>query len=226
MAHRYRPGTRWNQWVTRLPRVTSMRIAGKVTMVSVALVAAAALSACANSEQASTGTPNRNSTPPPLPITTTATSTSAATPTSATGNQPAAGECKADDVKVDGDFGAKPTITIPTTCKPPSTLITKDLKPGTGAEIKNGSVLTANYLLQTWSDKQVVDTSFGKQPFDVEGIGTGQVIKGWDQGLLGMKEGGRRLLIVPPALGYPNGSGPIKAGETLVFVTDAVKVTG
>jgi peptidylprolyl isomerase len=204
-----------------------MRIAGKVTIVGVALVAAAALSACAPSEQDSTGTPNRNSTPPSsLPITT-ATSTSAAKPTSTTSNQPAAGECTADDVKVDGDFGAKPTITIPTTCKQPSTLLTKDLKPGTGAEIKNGSTVAANYLLQTWSDKQIVDNSFDRgEPLTVDGVGTGKVIKGWDQGLLGLKEGGRRLLIVPPALGYPNGSGPIKPGETLVFVTDAVQVTG
>jgi peptidylprolyl isomerase len=202
-----------------------MRIAGKVTMVTVALVAAAALSACANSEQDSTGTPNRNSTPPPLPITTTATST--AKPTSTTGNQPVAGECTADDVTVAGDFGAKPTITIPATCKPPSGLLTKDLKAGTGPEVKNGSVVETNYLLQTWSDKKIVDNSFDRgQTLPVEGVGTGQVIKGWDQGLLGLKEGGRRLLIVPPSLGYPNGSGPIKAGETLVFVTDAVKVTG
>jgi peptidylprolyl isomerase len=172
-----------------------MRIAGKVTMVTVALVAAAALSACGNSEQNSGATPQN--------------------------------DCTADDIKVDGDFGAKPTITIPATCKQPSGLLTKDLKTGAGPEVKNGSVVETNYLLQTWSDKQIVDNSFDRsETLAVEGVGTGQVIKGWDQGLLGLKEGGRRLMIIPPALGYPNGSGPIKAGETLVFVTDAVKVTG
>jgi peptidylprolyl isomerase len=201
-----------------------MRIAGKVTMVTVALAAAAALSACANSEQASTRPAGeRTSTPPPLSVTTT---TSSSTPATSGGSAPSTGECKADDIKVTGDFGAKPTITIPTTCQPPKTLLTLDLKPGTGPEIKNGSVLEANYLLQTWSDKKIVDNSFDRgQTLAVEGVGTGRVIKGWDQGLLGMKQGGRRILIVPPDLGYPNGSGPIKPGETLVFVTDAVKVT-
>jgi peptidylprolyl isomerase len=188
-------------------------------MVTVALVASATLSACANSEQDSTRTASGSSTPPPI---TTSESTSATT-TGAV--QPAGNECKADDLKVGGDFGAKPTITFPDGCQPPTTLVVKDLKVGTGPEVKTGSALSANYLLQTWSDRKEVDTSFGTKPFDVEGVGTGKVIKGWDQGLLGLKEGGRRLLIVPPALGYPNGSGPIKAGETLVFVTDAVKVT-
>jgi hypothetical protein len=223
MAHRDRPGTRWDQCVTRLPRVTPMRIAGKVTMVTVALVAAATLSACANSEKDSTATGNSNSSAPTLPVTTTPPKSTGAT---AAPGQPAAGECKADDIKVAGDFGAKPTITIPDTCKPPTTLLTKDLKVGTGPEVKNSSVVSANYLLETWSDKKEVDTSFGKQPLTVQGVGTGQVIQGWDQGLLGLKEGGRRLLIVPPALGYgPQGQGPIKANEVLVFVTDAVKVT-
>ncbi|MBP2330054.1 peptidylprolyl isomerase [Kibdelosporangium banguiense] len=206
-----------------------MRIAGKVTMVTVALVAAATLSACANSEQDSPGTSNRNSAPPPLPITTTATTTSAAKPTSPATYKPGPGECTAEDVKIENaEFGKKPTITLPTTCQPPKGLVIKDLVPGTGPEIKQGSVLEANYLLQTWSDKQIVDNSFDRgQTLSVQGIGSGRVIKGWDQGLLGMKEGGRRLLIIPPDLGYgPQGKPPVKPNETLVFVTDAVKVTG
>lgn len=207
-----------------------MQIAGKVITVTVALAAAAALSACTNSEQDSTRGTN-TATPPPTTSSSSSSKTTTSTSTSASG-APASGaaangpECKADDIQVSGDFGAKPTITLPATCKPPTTLITKDLKAGTGAEVKNGSVVETNYLLETWSDKKIVDNSFDRgQTLPVQGVGTGQVIKGWDQGLLGMKEGGRRLLIVPPSLGYPNGQGPIKAGETLVFVTDAVKVS-
>jgi peptidylprolyl isomerase len=205
-----------------------MRIAGKVTMVGVVMVAAATLSACANSEQASTGSPNRSTTQPQLPVTSSSAPKAGPT-TAATPYKPGPGECTAEDVKIDNaEFGKKPTITLPATCQPPKGLVTKDLVPGTGPEVKNGSVLDANYLLQTWSDKQIVDTSFDRgQPLTVEGIGTGQVIPGWDQGLLGMKQGGRRLLIVPPDLGYgPQGQSPIKPNETLVFVTDAVKVTG
>lgn len=201
-----------------------MRIAGKVTMVSVALVAAATLSACANSEQASTGELNITSTPPPPP-TTASVRTTATTPPSAP-SAPTGPECTADDIKVDGAFGAKPTITIPATCQPPKKLITKDLTPGTGAEVKSGSQLQANYLLQTWSDKKLVDNSFDRgKPFDVQ-VGAGDVIKGWDEGLIGLKQGGRRLLVIPPDLGYgPQGKAPVKPNETLVFVTDAVQVS-
>src|SRR6266487_4675991 len=113
LAHRDRAGTRWDQCVTRLPRVTPMRIAGKVTMVTVALAAAAALSACTNSEQDSTRPPG-NGGPSTTTTTTTATSTTT-TSVAAAGN-----ECKADDVKVEGAANAKPTITIPATCKPPA----------------------------------------------------------------------------------------------------------
>ncbi|CAM3479875.1 FKBP-type peptidyl-prolyl cis-trans isomerase [Kibdelosporangium persicum] len=204
-----------------------MRIAGKVTMVSVALVAAATLSACANSEQASTGSPTRTSTPPP-PSTTSARSTATTSATTATAGatNPAGAECTADDIQVTGDFGQKPTITIPATCQPPKQLLIKDLKPGTGAEIKTGSSIQANYLLQTWSDKKLVDNSFDRgQPLEVQ-VGSGQVIQGWEQGLLGLKQNGRRLLVIPPDLGYgAQGKPPVKPNETLVFVTDAVQVS-
>ena len=203
-----------------------MRIAGKVTMVSVALVAAATLSACANSEQDSTGT--SNSSPPPLPITTTATSASTAKPTSATSaaTQPAGAECTAEDVKVAGDFGAKPAITVPATCQPPKSLVVKDLKPGTGAEVKAGNTATVFYQLVTWSDKKEVDGNFGSgQPYPVTNVGQAQVIQGWNEGLVGMKANGRRLLIVPPDKAYGEGGQGIKPNETLVFVIDAVQVS-
>ncbi|MFC0107084.1 FKBP-type peptidyl-prolyl cis-trans isomerase [Kibdelosporangium aridum] len=197
-----------------------MRIAGKVTMVSVALVAAATLSACANSEQASTGTgtPTRTSTPPPP--------TSTARPTATTGATAASGpECTADDVKVTGDFGQKPTITIPATCQPPKQLLSKDLKPGTGAEAKAGGTAAVNYQLVTWSDKKEVDGNFGDQPYPVRPIGQAQVIQGWNEGLIGIKANGRRLLVIPPDKAYGEGGQGIKPNETLVFVIDAVQVS-
>jgi peptidylprolyl isomerase len=207
-----------------------MRIAGKVRMVGVVMVAVATLSACANSEQDSTQTPGAGR--PELPTTTSSKASAAVTASSApqatsTPYKPGPGECTADDVKVEGGFGEKPTITLPTTCQPPKGLVTKDLVPGTGAEIKTGSSIEANYLLQTWSDKQIVDNSFDRQQTLPVQVGGGQVIQGWDEGLLGLKEGGRRLLIIPPDLGYgPEGKEPVQPNETLVFVTDAVKVTG
>jgi peptidylprolyl isomerase len=204
-----------------------MRIAGKVTMVTVALAAAVALSACTNSEQDSTRSTNPTSTPPPPSSVSTSTSASATTPATSGSVAPAAGECKPDDVKVDGAAGAKPTITIPTTCKAPSTLVFKDLTPGTGAAITANSNVQMNYLLETWSDKNVVDNSYDRgQPFPLPNVGQANVIPGWKEGLLGMKQGGRRLLIIPPDLGYgAQGKPPVKPNETLVFVLDAASVS-
>ncbi|RDI25616.1 FKBP-type peptidyl-prolyl cis-trans isomerase [Lentzea flaviverrucosa] len=148
---------------------------------------------------------------------------------SAGGSSPAAAAptnpCKADDFKVTGDFGAAPKVEIPN-CKPTSELVIKDLVVGTGAEVKTGSTATVNYQLTTFSDKKVLDSSFQRgAPFDVENVGQAQVIDGWNEGIVGLKEKGRRLLIVPPAKGYGKGGQGIKANETLVFVIDGVKVT-
>ncbi|MFE3546336.1 FKBP-type peptidyl-prolyl cis-trans isomerase [Nocardia sp. NPDC059177] len=153
-------------------------------------------------------------------------STAAATTTSsAAGDTGSKGrECTADDVKVTGGFGDVPEITIPDDCDPPKTLITKDLVPGNGAGAVAGQPLTMNYALVTWSDKQTLDSSFKRgKPFQLT-LGAGQVIEGWDQGLLGVQQGARRLLIVPPDLGYGAGGNGVPPNETLVFVTDAVQV--
>jgi peptidylprolyl isomerase len=133
-------------------------------------------------------------------------------------------ECTADDIKTTGKFGEKPEITIPDSCDPPTKLITKDLSVGTGPAAKTGDSLEMNYLLVTWSDKKVLDNSYDRgQTFPLP-LGAGQVIPGWDQGLVGITEGSRRLLIIPPDLGYGAGGNGIQPNETLVFVTDAVKV--
>jgi peptidylprolyl isomerase len=133
-------------------------------------------------------------------------------------------ECTADDVKTTGGFGQAPTITIPDDCDPPTHLVTKDLITGTGPAAKTGDQVSMNYTLVTWSDKKKLDSSFDRhEPFPLQ-LGAGQVIPGWDQGLVGIQQGGRRLLIIPPNLGYGEGGNGIKPNETLVFVTDAVKV--
>jgi peptidylprolyl isomerase len=133
-------------------------------------------------------------------------------------------ECTADDVKTTGKFGEVPAITIPDDCDPPKKLVTKDLSEGTGEPAKSGQKLKMNYLLVTWSDKQKLDSSFDRgKTFDLN-LGAGEVIPGWDQGLTGIKQGGRRLLIIPPDLAYGEGGNGMKPNETLVFVTDAVAV--
>ncbi|WP_409465728.1 FKBP-type peptidyl-prolyl cis-trans isomerase [Amycolatopsis sp. GA6-003] len=133
-------------------------------------------------------------------------------------------ECTVDDVKTTGNFGQVPTITIPDDCAPPKKLLTKDLSTGTGKAAAAGSKLSMNYLVVTWSNKKKLDSSFDRgEPFGLD-LGAGQVIDGWDQGLVGVKQGGRRLMIIPPALAYKDGGRGIAPNETLVFVTDALSV--
>ena len=86
--------------------------------------------------------------------------------------------------------------------------------------------MLVNYVGVSWSTKKEFDASWGRSPFPVENVGQAGVIAGWNEGLIGMKEGGRRQLIIPPDKAYGDtGQGDIKPGETLVFVVDAVKVT-
>lgn len=138
---------------------------------------------------------------------------------------PAGPACTVDDVTVTGAAGSKPTITIPDTCSPPTELLSKDLVVGTGPEVTEGVTMQTHYDLVTWSDKRELDSSWSRgEPFPLKDVGRAQVIDGWNEGLLGMKQGGRRLLVVPPDKGYGQGGNGIRPGETLVFVVDAVQV--
>jgi len=123
---------------------------------------------------------------------------------------------------VTGAAGEAPTISAPAGVAP-TTLQTKDIILGTGAEVKPTSTLTVQYTLMAWSSGKIIESSWtGGQPatFPLSGV-----ITGWQQGLPGAKVGGRRLLVIPPSLGYgPNGSGPIGPNETLIFVVDIIDV--
>jgi peptidylprolyl isomerase len=129
-------------------------------------------------------------------------------------------------VTVAGPLGSKPTVTVPSGT-PPTTLLVKDITAGSGAEAASGKTVTVQYVGVAWSTKQEFDASWDRgQAFPFQ-LGTGQVIPGWDQGVAGMKVGGRRLLVIPPQLGYgAAGAGQaIGPNETLVFVVDLVSVT-
>jgi peptidylprolyl isomerase len=109
---------------------------------------------------------------------------------------------------------------------PPTELETLDIVKGKGKTVKKGDQVTVDYVGANWSNGMEFDASWNRgEPFPFE-VGGGQVIPGWDQGVAGMKVGGRRLLIIPPDLGYgPQGQPPsIPGNETLMFVVDARKV--
>ncbi len=112
------------------------------------------------------------------------------------------------------------------TGEPPTTLVVTDLVEGTGAEAVPGNTVQVQYVGALFSDGTEFDASWNRgQPFEFS-LGAGMVIAGWDQGVAGMKVGGRRELVIPPDLAYgPIGQGPIGPNATLVFVVDLVAVT-
>jgi len=119
----------------------------------------------------------------------------------------------------------KPEITVPKG-KAPKKLVVKDIKEGTGAEATAGSNVTVQYVGTSFKNGRQFDASWDRgEPFSFQ-LGAGSVIPGWDQGVEGMKVGGRRQLVIPPDLAYgPQGSPPaIGPNETLVFVIDLVSV--
>ena len=125
------------------------------------------------------------------------------------------------------DQTSKPTIEVPDGVEPPTALRSRDLVPGDGAQLRTGDQVTMQYVGVAWSTGRQFDASWdGGTPF-VFPLGAGQVIQGWDRGLVGMRIGGRRLLVIPPDLGYgPQGQPPdIGPNETLVFVVDALRLT-
>ena len=119
----------------------------------------------------------------------------------------------------------KPKVTVPKG-KPPKKLVVKDLDKGTGPVAKPGDPITVNYIGVNYADGKPFDNSYDRgQPFPFQ-LGGGQVIAGWDNGLVGMRVGGRRMLIIPPNQGYgAQGQPPvIKPNETLVFVVDLLSI--
>jgi peptidylprolyl isomerase len=123
---------------------------------------------------------------------------------------------------VSANAGHEPTIGKPSGVAP-TTLVSHDVIVGTGNTATINSTLTVNYVLMSWASGKVIQSSWTTG--SPATFALSQVIQGWQQGMPGMREGGRRLLIIPPALGYgASGAGPIGPNETLVFVVDLVKV--
>jgi len=119
----------------------------------------------------------------------------------------------------------KPEIDFPEGSTP-ADLVVEDVKEGDGQEAKAGDTISAHYVGVAHSTGEEFDASWNRgAPLDFR-LGVGQVIKGWDDGIVGMKVGGRRKLTIPSHLAYGDrGAGAvIKPGETLIFVVDLVDV--
>ena len=114
------------------------------------------------------------------------------------------------------EFAAELGVDLAAMEKRDSGLYVQDLRVGAGAEAGFGSIPSVRYTL--WlADGTVMDSNVGSAPLEFQ-LGMGQVIQGWDQGLIGMRVGGERRLVIPAALGYgEKGSGPIPGNAVLIF---------
>ena len=119
------------------------------------------------------------------------------------------------------DVFEKPTVTV-TAGDPPAELLIEDLVVGDGPEATSGVTVNVDYVGVSWSTGNEFDASWNRGQVLSFNLGAGMVISGWDQGVAGMKVGGRRKLTIPPAMGYGarGAGGVIAPNETLIFVVD------
>lgn len=145
---------------------------------------------------------------------------SAAKPTAT----PTATATEAAAPAISRDTSVKPEVPKPVG-EPPARLVKRDIVKGKGAAARAGDQVTVQYVGVSHSTGEQFDASWDTgQPFPFE-LGAGQVIAGWDEGVAGMRVGGRRELVIPPDKAYgPAGQGPIGPNETLVFVVDLLEI--
>ena len=177
----------------------------RATTIALLLTAALGLAACGDDDE-----PTASTAPEP------AATTPAPVATETTPAEPAA---------VSKDTSTKPVIPKPTG-DPPTKLVSKDIVEGKGKAAKAGDNVTVQYVGVSFSTGEQFDASWDNgQPFQFP-LGGQMVIAGWDEGVVGMKKGGRRQLTIPPDLAYgPQGQPPVIApNETLVFVIDMVSI--
>jgi peptidylprolyl isomerase len=189
-------------------------IRSRTCLAAIALGAALVIAGCGSGGSSTITVGNENSADNALIKAGESKSASTTSPTSTTGKTPTT-----------GPLSTEPKVTPPSG-PAPAKLETKNLIVGTGAEAKDGDTVTVNYVGVLYKTGKVFNASWEtKEPFSFT-LGKGQVIPGWDQGVPGMKVGGRRELIIPSALAYgAKGSPPkIPANEPLVFVVDLLGV--
>ncbi len=184
-----------------------------ISTTLLALAAAGGLAACGSSKApgvqpapSNGATAAASTSPTPTTSTSTSATSTAATPTS-------------------GPLSKKPTVTV-LSGPPPTTLVVKDLIKGTGATATAGKQVTVNYVGVLYKGGKEFDSSWKRNQTFPFTLGQGGVIPGWDKGLVGMKVGGRRELIIPADLAYGKSGSPptIPPNAALVFVVDLVAV--
>ncbi len=197
-------------------KTLSSPIRSRAGMAGAALLAAIAIAGCGSSGGSSTITVGNENSADNALIKSTETTSKTSTSSASTA---------AAKTPTSGPLSKEPKVTPPSGAAP-AKLETKELIAGTGAEAKSGDKVTVNYVGVLYKTGKEFNASWEtKEPFSFT-LGKGEVIPGWDQGIPGMKVGGRRELIIPASLAYgTKGSPPkIPGNEALVFVVDLLGV--
>ncbi|HWD51612.1 MAG TPA: FKBP-type peptidyl-prolyl cis-trans isomerase [Acidimicrobiales bacterium] len=190
-----------------------------------AALAALAAGALGLAACASTTTPSSSAS---TTATTAGSGATTSTPTTAApSGAPASGQiAPVQNPSPAGTIGTKPVVSPPTGT-PPSQLESTDLITGTGTPVTASDTVTVQYVGVAWSNGKQFDASWNDGSGQPVSFPLSGVIPGWTQGMVGMKVGGRRELVIPPSLGYganpPQGSG-IAVNDTLIFIIDLVKI--
>ncbi len=196
-----------------------LRTTASLLLTSLALLGAAGCGGD-DEEAASGGTGTNSATTESTPTTPAETAPAEAAPAEEESGGAAAGAGE-----ISTDLETKPEIPKPSG-EPPSELEVTDIVEGEGPAAKAGDTLQMRYVGVSHSTGEQFDASWdrGTETFDFP-LGAGMVIQGWDEGLEGMKVGGRRELVIPPEMAYGDSPPPgIEPGETLVFVVDLVGI--
>lgn len=192
----------------------------KILIGTGCLIVALALAGCGSGSSSSSGSTSSSSS-------TTSTESKAESAESGKSSK-AKGSSESEEIPASATPLSKPPtkVEIPTGLETHGKVATKDIKEGAGATAKAGDEVTVQYVGIGAKSKEKFDSTWegGAEPFSFE-LGAGTVIKGWDEGIEGMKVGGRRELYVPPELGYGSkGTESIAPNEPIVFVIDLVSV--
>lgn len=204
-----------------------MQIKPLISVIAVSALTIS-LSACSTSTR-DTGEATLSSPTPTvteLPMSATPEPTESASATEEPSGSLTGDSVVAGPATVGGVLGDEPTVDVKSGSAPVKELIVKDVSLGKGQGVIPGATVTAHYVGYGANSGVMFDSSWARMEpatFPLDGV-----IEGWQVGLVGMKEGGRRILVIPAAMGYgdlpPDGSG-IEPGETLIFVVDMITVS-
>ena len=199
----------------------------KAPIIALAIVAVLALGVLGAALVKLAGDSGSRSASVSASVTTAGTGSGAPTQTSVTVSTPSSSTATGFPGTATGELSKQPTVTPPAGAAP-TTLVTKDLIVGTGAEAEAGDKVTVNYVGILFTGGAEFDSSWKRHRRFTFTLGTGQVIAGWDKGVAGMKVGGRRELIVPASLAYGSKgfatAVPIPPNAALVFVVDMLGI--